>query len=245
MILAAGLGTRLRPLTDHTPKALIEIGGVSILEQIARRLAAAGVDRIIVNAHRHPDQVEAAADRLARELGVDVKVSLEAEAPLETGGGLAHAEPFFRKGGSFFLYNGDIVTDIDLAGLLAAHQATGALVTLAVGRRETTRRLLFDRKGLVGWENAATGRRERCREQVEEIEAWPFAGIHVISPEIFGLITEKGAFSILDLYLRLSAEGHRVLPHDVSQALWLEIGDPERLARARTVLTGGEDFRSG
>ena len=245
MILAAGLGTRLRPLTDHTPKALIEIGGVSILEQIARRLAAAGVDRIIVNAHRHPDQVEAAADRLARELGVDVKVSLEAEAPLETGGGLAHAESFFRKGGSFFLYNGDIVTDIDLAGLLAAHQATGALATLAVGRRETTRRLLFDRKGLVGWENAATGRRERCREPVEEIEAWPFAGIHVISPEIFGLITEKGAFSILDLYLRLSAEGHRILPHDVSQVLWLEIGDPERLARARTVLTGGEDFRSG
>lgn len=245
MILAAGLGTRLRPLTDHTPKALIEVGGMTILERIARQLVAAGADRIIVNAHRHPDQVQAAAARLAGELGVDVHLSLEPEAPMETGGGLAHAEPLFRKNGPFLLYNGDIVTDIDLAALLADHRATGALATLAVGRRETSRRLLFDRRGLLGWENLATGRSQRCRRAVEGIEAWPFAGVHAISPEVFGLITEEGAFSIIDLYLRLSAEGHRIVPHDVTTALWLEIGDPDRLAQAREVLADGGDSRRG
>lgn len=240
MILAAGLGTRLRPLTDHTPKALIEVGGVPILERIARRLTEAGVDRIIVNAHHHANQIEAHAERLTRGLGIEVLVSVEEEEPLETGGGLAHAEPLFRKDGPFLLHNGDIVTEIDLAPLYDAHD-DDRLATLAVGRRETSRRLLFDGEGLVGWENVATGRSERCRQVVGELEAWPFAGIHVISPEIFSQITETGSFSIIALYLRLSAEGHAILPYDVTGALWLEVGGPERLARAREILAQGED----
>ncbi|MGH7571733.1 MAG: sugar phosphate nucleotidyltransferase [Gemmatimonadota bacterium] len=238
MILAAGLGTRLRPLTDHTPKVLVEVGGVPILERIARRLVAAGADRIIVNAHHHADQIEAQAARLAGDLGVEVLVSVEVEKPQETGGGLAHAEPLFRKDGPFFLHNGDIVTDIDLADMLDAHRRTRALATLAVGRRETTRYLLFDDRGLCGWENVATGESERCRKSGRKAEAWPFAGIHAISPEIFGLITEAGVFSIINLYLRLSTGGHAILPHDVTGAPWLEIGDPERLARARAILGG-------
>ncbi|MGH7551093.1 MAG: nucleotidyltransferase family protein [Gemmatimonadota bacterium] len=236
MILAAGLGTRLRPLTDHTPKALIEIGGVSILERIARRLVAAGADRLIVNAHHHADQIEASAARLSAELGVDVLVSLEEEEPLETGGGLAHAEPRFRKDGPFLLHNGDIVTDIDLARMVAAHRTSGAFATLAVGHRETTRFLLFDDRGLYGWENSARGTERTSRPISGDSRRLPFAGVHVISPEIFGLITERGIFSIIALYLRLSAAGHTILPHDVTGALWLEIGDPERLARAREVL---------
>lgn len=241
MILAAGLGTRLRPLTDHTPKALIELGAVSILERIARRLAAVGADRIIVNVHHHADQIEATVVRLAGELGVEMLVSVEEEEPLETGGGLAHAEPLFRKDGSFLLHNGDIVTDIDLAGLLAAHRATGALATLAVGRRETTRFLLFDDHGLCGWENTGRGTQKTSRPISGDRRRFPFAGVHAVSPEIFGLITERGAFPILDLYLRLSAEGCAILPHDVTGALWLEIGDRERLARARDVLAKRED----
>lgn len=235
MILAAGLGTRLWPLTDRSPKVLIEVGGVPVLDRIARRLAAVGADRIIVNAHRHADQVRARAARLAGELGVEVLVSIEEERPLETGGGLAHAATLFRKDGPFLLHNGDVVTDIDLAALCEAH-GEGRLATLAVSRRETPRRLLFDSRGLLGWENVATGKSERCREAAGEVEAWPFAGLHVISPEIFGLVTESGVFSIIRLYLRLSAEGHAVLPYDVSGALWLEIGNPDRLERAREVL---------
>ncbi|MGH7542445.1 MAG: nucleotidyltransferase family protein [Gemmatimonadota bacterium] len=236
MILAAGLGTRLRPLTDHTPKVLVEVGGVSILERIARRLVAAGADRVIVNAHRHADQIEGQAARLAGELGIEVLVSAEEEAPLETGGGLAHAETLFRKDGPFFLHNGDIITEIDLAGMMTAHRATDALATLAVGRRETTRFLLFDDRGLYGWENAAGGTAKTSRPVSGNTRRLPFAGVHVISPEIFGLITERGVFSIVDLYLRLSAEGCAILPHDVTSAPWLEIGDPERLARAHAIL---------
>jgi NDP-sugar pyrophosphorylase family protein len=245
MILAAGLGTRLRPLTDHTPKVLVEVGGVSILERIARRLVASGADRIIVNAHRHADQIETHAARLAHELGVAVLVSVEEEEPLDTGGGLAHAEPLFRKDGPFFLYNGDIVTNVDLRGLLAAHGATGALATLAVGRRQTSRFLLFDDRGLYGWENVSRSTGKTCRPIWGDRRRFPFAGVHAISPEIFGLITEKGAFSIIELYLRLSAEDRRILPHDVTGTLWLEIGDPDRLARAREVLATSEDSRRG
>jgi NDP-sugar pyrophosphorylase family protein len=245
MILAAGLGSRLRPLTDHTPKALIEIGGVTILERIARGLVAAGADRLIVNAHHHAEQIAQSATLLSRELGVEVLASPEEKEPLDTGGGLAHAEPLFRKEGPFFLHNGDIVTNIDLPGLLAAHRATGALATLAVGHRETTRFLLFDDRGLYGWENVARDTEKTCRPSSGDKRRFPFAGVHVISPEIFGLITESGAFSILDVYLRLSAEGQAILPHDVTGALWHEIGDPERLARAREVLAGREDARRG
>lgn len=244
MILAAGLGIRLRPLTDHTPKALLEVGGVPILERITRRLVAAGADRIIVNTHRHRDQIEAHAARLGGELGIEILVSVEEQRPLETGGGLAHAEPLFRKDGPFLLHNGDIITEIDLAGMMSAHRASGALATLAVGRRETSRHLLFDEEGLLGWENAASGRSVRCREAVGEIVRWPFAGIHVLSPAIFDRITERGAFSIVDLYLRLAARGERILPWDVGHALWLEVGDPARLERARRTMGARETGRS-
>lgn len=233
MILAAGLGTRLRPLTEHTPKALIEVGGVAILEGIARRLVAAGADRIIVNVHRHADRIESFLEGLGME--VEILVSREEERPLETGGGLLHAAPLFQREAPFFLHNGDIVTAIDLAALYGAH-GPDRLATLAVGRRDTSRYLLFDDHGLCGWENIATGEGVRCREEVGATLRWPFAGIHVISPRIFEWITEEGAFSIVDVYLRLAAGGERILPWDAGDALWLEIGSPGRLEAARRAL---------
>ncbi|MGH7588699.1 MAG: nucleotidyltransferase family protein [Gemmatimonadota bacterium] len=235
MILAAGLGTRLRPLTDHTPKALIEIGGVTILERIARRLVAAGADRLIVNAHRQAARIEEHASQLSRDLGVDVLVSVEDELPLETGGGLLHAAPFIRRDRPFLLHNGDIVTEIDLLALYGAHGGD-RLATLAVGHRQTSRYLLFDEQGLLGWENTASARSVRSRQAVGDTARWPFAGIHVLSPIIFDRISERGVFSIVDVYLRLAAEGEWILPWDVGDALWLEIGDPVRLNRARELL---------
>ncbi|HET6342100.1 MAG TPA: nucleotidyltransferase family protein [Gemmatimonadota bacterium] len=233
MILAAGLGTRLRPLTDHIPKALIEIGGVTVLERIARRLVAAGADRLIVNAHHHAEQIEAFLEKLG--LDVETLVSREEERPLETGGGLLHAAPLFRREAPFFFHNGDLVTGIDLASLYGAH-GLDCLATLAVGHRDTSRYLLFDDQGLCGWENVATGESMRCREAVGATVRWPFAGIHVISPWIFERITEKGAFSIVDVYMRLAAEGERIVPWDAGDALWLEIGSPGRLEAARRAL---------
>jgi NDP-sugar pyrophosphorylase family protein len=236
MVLAAGLGTRLRPLTDDTPKALIEVDGVPILERIIRYLSAAGVDRIIVNAHHHASQIERfIADR--KDLNVEILLSVEPVQPLGTGGGLLHAAPLFRRDEPFVLYNGDIITDLALAAMNRAHRADDRVATLAVNHRETPRCLLFDDNGLYGWANLFTGESEMSRPVRGEKHAIPFAGVHVLSPRIFDLISERGAFSIIPVYLRLAKAGYRILPHDVSAALWLEIGNPERLETARRVVS--------
>jgi NDP-sugar pyrophosphorylase family protein len=234
MILAAGRGTRLAPLTDDTPKPLIEVGGRTLLEWVARRLVDAGADRLIVNVHGYPERIAAHLEAL--DLGVEVVISREVERPLETGGGVLHAAPHFRRAGPFLLHNADIITEIDLRALLAAHGERGALATLAVHERETSRFLLFDAEGLVGWENVANGRSGRARAARGEVRRLAFAGIHAVDPRFLDLVEERGVFSILDTYLRLSAAGEQVLPLDVTGSLWLEIGTPERLDAARRAM---------
>jgi NDP-sugar pyrophosphorylase family protein len=238
MILAAGRGTRLRPLTDTTPKPLIEIGGKTLLERIARRLIEAGADRLIVNVHQHAERIERHMEAL--DLGVEVRISREGERPLETGGGVFHASSLFRREGPFLLHNGDVISEVDLGALLAAQRVAGSLATLAVHTRETSRFLLFDEQGLFGWENVATGRSETAREPRGEVRHLAFAGIHAIDPRFLDLMEERGVFSILVPYLRLAAAGERVLPHDVTGASWLEIGTPERLEAARRVVGRAE-----
>jgi len=233
MLLAAGLGTRLRPLTDHTPKALIEVGGVPILERIALRLVDAGADRLVINVHHHAEQI----DRYVAERGgwgVEVVVSREPDQPLETGGGLLHARHLLRNDAPFFLHNADILSDLDLGALYGAHLARpDALATLAVMERPTSRFLLFDDLGLFGRADERNGFEVRARPAVGAETRLAFGGVHVISPAIFPLLTETGAFSILDPYLRLAGEGRAVLPFRVDGAEWLDIGKPEQLARAR------------
>lgn len=235
MILAAGLGTRLRPLTEHTPKALVDVGGVPMLERVARRLVAAGAHRLIVNVHHLGEQVEAFV--AAKDgFGVEVAISREeGDEPLETGGGLMAAAPLFERDAPFLLHNVDVVTDLDLTALHAAHEPGDALATLAVNDRETSRPLLFDDEGLYGKVDRRPGRegREVVREPVGPATEIGFAGVHVLSPRIFDLITERGKFSIMGPYLRLAAGGHTIRPHDVSDALWLEVGNPDRLEEAR------------
>lgn len=242
MILAAGLGTRLQPLTEETPKALIEVGGVPLLERVARRLAAAGADRLIVNVHPQADRVARFCEDLAARLGVEVLVSREdvGERPLETGGGLLHAASLFRREAPFLLHNVDVVSEVDLAALHATHPPD-ALATLAVHERETSRFLLFDRAGLFGWENAVRGLSRTVRNPGAEFQRIAFAGIHTIAPAVFEHLEAAGygadePFSILEAYLRLAAEGHRVLPHDVTGAFWIEVGTPARRARAEEIL---------
>ena len=236
MILAAGGGTRLRPLTDTIPKPLIEVGGRTLLAWIAARLVAAGADRLIVNVHHHADRIERHLASL--DLGAEVRISREEERALETGGGVLHAAPLFRRDGPFLLHNGDVLSEIDIEALLAARAESGALAALAVHHRETSRFLLFDDAGLLGWENLATGRSARVREPRGETRRFAFAGIHAIEPRFLDLVEERGVFSIVDAYLRLSASGERIVPHDVTGASWFEIGNPERLAAARRALDG-------
>lgn len=232
MILAAGFGTRLRPLTDRTPKALVDVGGVTMLERTARRLIDAGADRLIINIHHHADQVRRFVEEKAG-FGVEVRLSEEPGAPLETGGGLAHASRHFRRDAPFFLHNVDIITGIDLAALARAHADAGPLATLAVSARESTRLLRFDDAGLQARVDARAGRADDVRPAAGATRDVAFAGVHVISPEIFDLLSERGAFSIMTSYFRLAADGRRILPWDMGDAAWLEIGDPDRLRRAR------------
>ncbi len=233
LILAAGLGSRLKPHTDRIPKALVEVGGTPLLEWVARRLVEAGADRIVINLHHHADQIHSFVNERGC-FGVDVRFSLEEEQPLGTGGGLAAAARHLRGSEPFFIHNSDIITQIDLEAMYQAHRSDpSALVTLATGGRESMRYLAFDDAGLFGYGNERTGERNLVRKPQGASQDLPFAGIHVANPELPGLITEEGVFSIITTYMRLAREGHRIVPFDIGEALWLEIGNPERLARAR------------
>jgi NDP-sugar pyrophosphorylase family protein len=237
MILAAGRGTRLGPLTEVTPKPLLEVGGKTLLEWVARRLVSAGADRLIVNVHGHADRIE--RHLAALDLGVELLLSREEQRPLETGGGVLHASSLFHGDEPFLLHNADVISEIDLGALLDAQQGSGALATLAVHERETSRFLLFDAEGLVGWENTSSGKRETAREIRGDVRRFAFAGIHAIEPRFLDLIEERGVFSIVTPYLRLSAAGERILPHDVTGSSWFEIGTPQRLEAARRAIGPG------
>jgi NDP-sugar pyrophosphorylase family protein len=234
MILAAGLGTRLGDLTRDTPKALIEVGGLPVVERVARRLVDAGADHLIINVHHFADGIIEFV-RSRDDFGVTVTFSREDAAPLETGGGLLHASPLIRREGSFFLHNVDVLSDVDLSAMYRAHVTSGALATLAVNRRQTKRYLLFDDAGLCG-RMGASGAGAEFHTDCADPVPFAFAGIHVIAPALLDLITETGAFSIIDLYLRLVSEGRPIGKYDMGSAQWLEIGSPERLDEARRAL---------
>lgn len=224
LVFAAGLGTRLRPLTDTLPKALVDVNGVPLLELVIRRLAAAGADEIVINTHHFHEKI-AAFLAAKNNFGLRISLSREEERPLETGGGLKKAAALLAGREPFFACNSDVYTLLDLRALYAAHLASGALATLAVRDRPSGRRLLFDGnlnlKGREG-EPAAPGLRPLA-----------FSGIQVISPAIFGKISEAGAFPIAPLYLRLAAAGEAVRGFEDKSDFWCDIGDPGRLAAVR------------
>jgi NDP-sugar pyrophosphorylase family protein len=235
MIFAAGLGARLRPLTDRCPKALVPVAGVPLLERVARRLVDAGATRLVVNVCPFADEIEAFI-RSRRGFGVDTTLSRESPAPLETGGGLLAARDLLTTGAEFFLHNVDVVTDLPLRDLLAAHRREKPLATLAVMERKTSRRLLFDDRGLLGRVDDARDLRLLARDPVGPISELGFAGVHVADPALPGLLTERGAFSILDPYLRLAAAGRRIAPYRVDGCSWIDVGRPADLERANALL---------
>lgn len=242
MILAAGEGHRLRPHTDSVPKALIGVGGAPMLEWVARELVGAGAHRLIINAHHLADQIETWAAEQA--LGVPVVISREdrvSPVPLETGGGLVHAAPLFEAKAPFLLHNADVLTGLDLSELYRAHvegeARDGRLATLVVMRRATSRPLLVDEWGVYGRANRAEGWEVIARHPEGESAAEVgFAGIQVLSDRIFARIHERGAFSIIEAYIRLVGQGERIAVFDATGAAWHDIGTPERLEAARTAL---------
>ncbi|HEU4562700.1 MAG TPA: sugar phosphate nucleotidyltransferase, partial [Longimicrobium sp.] len=196
-----------------------------------RRLIAAGADRLVVNVSHLGEQIEAYL-RERDGFGVEWHVSPEPGAPLETGGALVLAEPLLRKDAPFFLHNADILTDLPLRTMYESHGRSGALATLAVMERDTKRHLLFDDRGLMGRTDAAKELDLRVRDAAGPVRKLAFGGVHVISPRIFGLLTERGAFSILDPYLRLAEAGEVILPFRVDEFHWIDIGSPQQLQAA-------------
>ena len=235
MILAAGLGTRLRPLTNDRPKALVEIQGHTLLEITLRRLRSFGVREVIVNVHHFADQVVEVL-RGNDNFGMRIEISRE-PVLLDTGGGLKRAAHFFRNesGNSnepFILHNVDVLSTIDLGKMVAYHSENGALATLAVQARETSRYLLFDEHSqLCGRRAGHDGTLELVRATAH-FDARAFAGVHVISPRLFSRLADEEIFPIVPEYLRLAAGGERIAALRADEYYWRDLGRPESIAQA-------------
>jgi NDP-sugar pyrophosphorylase family protein len=240
MVLAAGLGTRLRPLTNDRPKALVEVGGRTMLEITLARLRSFGVREVIVNVHHYADTVIKYL-HARDDFGMRVEISREDEL-LDTGGGLKKAAWFFLQEGSqepFLLHNVDVISTIDLARMVRFHNQRGALATVAVQDRTTSRYLLFDRDGqLCGRQAGRDGTPELARECAEP-KALAFSGIHVISPRLLPLMHEEGVFSIIPTYLRLAAEGEEIVAFRADEYRWRDLGRPENVAEAAGEIAAG------
>ncbi|HTT57186.1 MAG TPA: sugar phosphate nucleotidyltransferase [Opitutaceae bacterium] len=228
MVLAAGRGTRLRPLTDARPKALVEVGGRTLLEHVLRRLGAAGVTEVIINLHHLGAQIPPFLER-HRNFGLERVAFSDEPLLLGTGGGLKQAAAFFDDGRPFLLHNVDVLSDIDLRALLAVHRRNHALATLAVMDRPTERPLLFDGDGrLVGRRTADAGD-VVVRGARGGITALGFCGIQALSTAFLERITEAGAFPITEPYLRLAGTGAAINGCRVDGARWRDCGRPEDL----------------
>ncbi len=240
MILAAGLGTRLRPLTDNRPKPLVEVGGRTLLEITLARLRALGIHEVIVNVHHFADMMVQYL-HANNNFGMHIEVSRE-DLLLDTGGGLKRAAGFLLQSNSgepFILHNVDVVSTIDLRRMIEFHKEHQVFATLAVQHRDSSRYLLFDEAlRLCGRRVEGDGKDELVRPySTQQMQPLAFCGIHVISPRLLTMITEEGAFSIISAYLRLAAQGENIKAFRADDYYWRDLGRPENIYQA------GEDFR--
>ena len=233
MIFAAGKGTRLQPITHSIPKGLVEVGGQSMLELVARKLAAAGVNELVINVHHHAEKMKDFISGMQLP-GVRIHVSDESAELLDTGGGLLHVRKYLEGSDPFFIYNVDVLSDIDLKAMLQWHRSRKALVTLAVSTRKTARYLLVDdRQRLAGWQNVATGETIQALPfEGRELRQMAFSGIHLLEPAIFPLIQKKGCFAILPKYLELAAS-HPIFCMEHDASFYADIGTTQKLEAAR------------
>ncbi len=236
MILTAGLGTRLKPLTDTRPKALVEVHGRTLLEITLRRLYDFGVRKAIVNVHHFADMVVEYL-RNNHNFGMRIEISRE-EVLLDTGGGLKKAAWFFLEDSSridtpFILHNVDVISTIDLGRMLHFHIENQALATLAVQERKTSRYLLFDKHHqLCGRRAGASPSDDQKDELVRSsphVEALAFSGIHVISPRLLTMMAEDGIFSIIASYLNLASRGEKILAFRADEYEWRDCGRLENV----------------
>ena len=287
MILAAGLGTRLRPLTDTRPKALVELNGRTLLEITLTRLRTFGVTEAIINVHHFADMVVQYL-KSKNNFNVRLELSREDDQLLDTGGGLKEAAWFFQENSArlddpFVLHNVDVISTIDLAAMRQFHKENQALATLAVQSRASTRQLLFnaqlelagrriknkdtlipiphhtaipsphtvissEARNLSSPSPDARGPHSPLATSHSPLPQSPepsplhpaaFSGIHILSPRLLPQLTETGPFSIIDSYLRLSAQGQKILAFRHDHSYWRDLGKPADLAQAALDLQKG------
>lgn len=229
MIFAAGLGTRLKPFTNNHPKALAVVNGKPLLQRNIEYLKSFGINEIVINVHHFADQIiEFLEDN--NYFGIEITISDETDQVLETGGGLVKAKANFEE--DFLVMNVDILTDLNLADFIKAHQENKALVTLAVSDRNSSRKLFFNKQNeLKGWRNLKTEEEIKAVDSLDNCKDLAFSGIHVISPSLFDKITEKGKFSIMKVYMDLM-QTESILGFDHSGGILIDVGRPESVLEA-------------
>jgi NDP-sugar pyrophosphorylase family protein len=234
MIFAAGLGTRLKPLTSDRPKALVELAGKTMLQRTVEKLIDASVTRIVINIHHFPDLMREAIKALNYP-GIEFIISDESELLLDTGGGLIKAKEYLGGNEPFIVHNVDVISDINLDEMYEYHMAEQALVTLAMCNRESTRYFLWHHNRLCGWKNIQTESIINCYTTDKEPIPLAFSGIHIINPEIFHLITESGKFPINKVYLRI-AIAQKIMAYIHDPKSWADIGTLEKHAHASKLI---------
>ncbi len=247
MVFAAGLGTRLRPLTDDRPKALVTVAGRTLLDLTLTRLRSFGVTEVILNVHHFADSI---VDYLHanRNFGMRIEISRE-EVLLDTGGGLKKAAWFFLDGDEnarepldqdpFIVHNVDVLSNIDLAQMIRFHNEHNALATLAVQRRATSRPLLFNEHGQLCGRRIGHEAETEWALPAQPVHSLAFSGIHIVSPRIFANLPEEGAFSIIPAYLRLAAQGESILAFNADGFYWRDLGRPQDIADAERDIASG------
>jgi len=235
MILAAGKGTRLRPLTKNKPKALVPFLGKPMLENLILRLKKQGFEEILINVHHHARQIIQFVEA-HQSFGVDILFSHEKEALLDTGGAVAFAADFFKGNEPVLIHNVDIFSDLNFQVLIDYHIQKQSIATLVVRDRETSRKLLFNRDlRLKGWENLETGEIKWKGKPVEVVRSLAFSGIYVVSPDFARNLPFKGAFSIIDAWLEMAA-GYKICAWIDKDSRWYDLGTPERMKQAEAEL---------
>ena len=235
LILAAGLGTRLKPLTDSTPKALIKIKNYTLLELQIKRLKAAGVSQIIINVHHFADKIN---DFLIQNNFFDCSIELSDENAklLDTGGGLKKASHFFSDGKPFLVYNVDILSNINLKKFIDVHNSKSSLATLAIKDRESSRKFLFDKNNILsGWKNEKSNEQIIVRGEEQELISYAFNGIQIMDPKIFKYFPDKGVFSLVELYLT-AAKNEKIVGYLNNNDEWMDVGRIENLDEADKIL---------
>jgi MurNAc alpha-1-phosphate uridylyltransferase len=235
MIFAAGLGSRLKPWTDHHPKALAVVNGKSLLQRNIEYLQKHGIDEVIVNVHHFADQI---IDVITKNKGwgSTVTISDETDIVLETGGGLKKAAWYFENTNDFVVMNADILTDMNLGAMILQHQQQKSLATLAVSDRDTSRYFLFDEHQILsGWRNVKTGEEKISRYAAVLVQK-AFSGIHIINASLLKMIKQEGKFSMVDVYLDL-AKTNIISSYDHTGAKLIDVGKPESVAKAEAIFS--------